>query len=235
LTAEQLLDSLFAVAGKQFDCGELTFDAEGRQAQSSCINLGEPRRAWQLIGLSAERDRPALALPKAQPLVDLLTAYGWRESRAGSVTNRDDPTTPLQPMILANGLATARVTRLSDDSAFTAMALEDRPLSDLIERLCVQVLGRGPTATESQVLTDLLSPGYNSRRIEAPLNPPPPPLRVVSWSHHLSPLATDIKLEAERAVREGDPPTRRLDPDWRHRMEDAVWSLINSPEFVFVP
>jgi len=23
--------------------------------------------------------------------------------------------------------------------------------------------------------------------------------------------------------------------DWRERMEDALWALVNSPEFVFVP
>ncbi len=36
-------------------------------------------------------------------------------------------------------------------------------------------------------------------------------------------------------LREGDPPTRRLREDWRRRMEDALWALVNSPEFVFVP
>ena len=235
LSAEQLLDSLFAVAGKRFDCGELTFDAEGRQGLSSCVNLGEPRRAWELIGLSGERDRPALALPMAQPLVDLMVTYGWRESRAGSVTTRDDPTTPLQPMALANGLVTARVTRLSDDSAFTELALADRPLSELVEGLTVRVLGRLPTRAEATALTELLAEGYAGRRVDAPVNDPPPPPRVVSWSHHLSPEATDIKLVAERVVRAGDPPTRRLTADWRKRMEDAVWALVNSPEFVFVP
>jgi hypothetical protein len=36
-------------------------------------------------------------------------------------------------------------------------------------------------------------------------------------------------------AREGDPPTTRLEADWRERMEDMVWALVNSPEFVFIP
>ena len=33
----------------------------------------------------------------------------------------------------------------------------------------------------------------------------------------------------------GDTPTNRLDSDWRQRMEDMIWTLMNSPEFVFLP
>ena len=37
------------------------------------------------------------------------------------------------------------------------------------------------------------------------------------------------------AVEQGDPPTRRLQPAWREQMEDMIWAVMNSPEFVFVP
>ena len=57
----------------------------------------------------------------------------------------------------------------------------------------------------------------------------------VSWSNHLNVEATKIKLEMERAARAGDPPTERLKAEWRERMEDVVWALVNSPEFVFLP
>jgi len=57
----------------------------------------------------------------------------------------------------------------------------------------------------------------------------------VSWSNHLNPEATRIKQELEKEVRVGDIPTERLRPEWRERMEDVLWALVNTPEFVFVP
>ncbi len=44
-----------------------------------------------------------------------------------------------------------------------------------------------------------------------------------------------VRLEQEAAARAGATPTDRLDPAWRKRMEDVLWSLVNSPEFVFTP
>ena len=45
-------------------------------------------------------------------------------------------------------------------------------------------------------------------------------------------------LQVDRAaarVRRGPAPDPRLVPEWREVYEDVVWSLINSPEFVWVP
>jgi hypothetical protein len=39
----------------------------------------------------------------------------------------------------------------------------------------------------------------------------------------------------EREVLAGDEPTARLAGPWRKRLEDMVWAICNSPEFVFVP
>jgi hypothetical protein len=58
---------------------------------------------------------------------------------------------------------------------------------------------------------------------------------AVAWSNHLSPEASLLKLEMERQARSGDPATKLLTTDWRERMEDMVFALVNSPEFVFVP
>jgi hypothetical protein len=42
-------------------------------------------------------------------------------------------------------------------------------------------------------------------------------------------------MEEERKLRMGDAPTNRLTPEFRQRFEDALWAMINSPEFVMVP
>ena len=51
----------------------------------------------------------------------------------------------------------------------------------------------------------------------------------VSWNNHFSVEANRIKIELESLAREGDPPTRRLRAEWRERMEDVIYALVNSP------
>jgi hypothetical protein len=42
-------------------------------------------------------------------------------------------------------------------------------------------------------------------------------------------------VELERLARKGDPPTKRLRAGWRKHMEDVIYALINSPEFIYIP
>ena len=235
MSAEQIVDSLFVAAGKEFNCEMLTFDPEGRQTIKQCLNLGVPRRAWNFIDMANERDRPALALPIAQTFVDVMTAYGWRNSRTTSLTDREESPTSLQPMILAHGLSHSRASRLSDDSAFLEMAVSDVQLSEVIEKTFERVLTRKPTEAERGLFIELLDEGFPQRRTGKPAAGKPHRRAGVSWANHLSPEATRLKLEMEKQAQAGDPPSPRLNEDWRKRMEDMVWSLMNSPEFVFVP
>jgi hypothetical protein len=101
LTAEQLVDSLFQVSGKDLECEELNFDLDARRPLKDFINAGAPRRAWEFVGLSNERDRPALAKPAAQTITDVLVNYGWRDSRAEPKSAREEAPNVLQPAILA--------------------------------------------------------------------------------------------------------------------------------------
>ncbi|MEY2408172.1 MAG: hypothetical protein QOF48_842 [Verrucomicrobiota bacterium] len=238
LSAEQLVDSLFATVNKPFHSEEMNMDVDGRRPVKDFNNLGSPGRAWEFASLSNERDRPALSMPHAQSIVDALCTFGWRESRQSPQTIRDHDANVLQPAALANGImANGRIARLSDDSGITALCLEDRPLPELVRRLFLGILSRPPSGAESRTFAALLGEGYADRRLKPSGSSAHQsrPARAVSWSNHLNPEATQIKQEQERAAREGDPPTDRLRASWRERAEDAVWALINSPEFVFVP
>jgi hypothetical protein len=44
-----------------------------------------------------------------------------------------------------------------------------------------------------------------------------------------------LKQAEEIAARRGDAPTDRVEPAWRERLEDVLWTLTNAPEFVFSP
>ncbi|MDX1981818.1 MAG: DUF1549 and DUF1553 domain-containing protein [Bryobacteraceae bacterium] len=237
MTAEQLVDSLHLAAGKPFECEEMNLNPAGDRAPKQFLNMGRPSRSWQMTALSNERDRPALALPIAQSIVDVMTTYGWRQSRQNPATVRDDAPSPMQTLILANGVLGTRIARLSDDSAFTELAMSDLPLEKLIEESFLRVLSRLPKPEESRTFVELLKPHYAGRRVqgaEAVRNERKTDSRV-SWSNHLSAEATLIRMEEERRLRMGDQPTKRLTPEFRERFEDTLWALINSPEFVVLP
>jgi hypothetical protein len=236
LTAEQIVDSLFAAAGNPLRVEPLTFDGDGRQPPDRFLNLGSPRRAWEFASLSNERDRPSLALPRAQAVTDVLEAFGWSGARQSPRTDRETEPNVLQPGVLANGTLAMSISRLSEQSGLTASALEANSAERLAEELYLRFLTRLPGADERKQLAALLGPGFDERRIESPTEPNRlPRLPDVSWAHHLRPEATEVKFEHERQARAGEPPSPRLRPAWRERAEDAVWTMFNLPEFVWVP
>jgi Protein of unknown function (DUF1553)/Protein of unknown function (DUF1549) len=238
MSSEQVLDSLFAAVGKPFRAEELCLDIDGRRPPSEFLNLGRPRRAWQLALPSNERDRPALTLPVVSSLTDTLLAFGWRAARPDPITLREESITLLQPAQLANGLVVdGRIARLSDDSAITELCLKDQSADDLIRAVILRVFSRPASRSELERLVAYLGDTYADRVVPGvgPRPPMRPSARRVSWSNHLHPDATTIQEEEERVVRRGDPPTGRLTPAFRERMEDVVWVLVNSPEFVFLP
>ena len=240
MSAEQLVDSLHAVAGKGLDSEELNLNPLGNRPLRQFLNMGTPRRAWEMTALSNERDRPSLALPRAQAIVDMLSAYGWRQSRQSPASARDDSPSPMQSLALANGSTGVRVTRLSDDSFFTRLALQDRPLEAMVDEVFLRCLTRLPGPAEREAMIDLLRPHFDER-VVAPegdhldSGTDSKTDRRVSWGNHFDPESSRIRMDEERKVRMGDPPTALLTTEFRERFEDMVWALVNTPEFSIIP
>lgn len=57
----------------------------------------------------------------------------------------------------------------------------------------------------------------------------------MSWSNHLDAEATLVRQAQEAAARKGEPPTAKLKPEWRQRLEDILWAMLNAPEWAFSP
>ena len=239
LAAEQMVDSLFAVTGKPIESELLTLDNDAKSGAKDFLNLGYAHRAWQFTGLSNDRDRPALSMPRTQAIIDVLAMFGWRESRQGPLSARDHSPNVLQPAVLANGdLGNGRIARLTDDCAVTELCVQDQPLPALVEALFVRVLSRPPTAAERAKFTSYLEAGFKDRVVACGPRKSRKdfdPAQLLSWTNHLNSKASELKYAVEDKARQGDEPTPRLKQDWRERAEDVLWALVNSPEFVFVP
>jgi hypothetical protein len=237
LSAEQVVDSLFAATGKPFRVEPVCLDLNGRREIDNGLDLGTPHRAWMLTSLSNERDRPSLTLPRLQAVADVMSALGWRGARQDPASVRETAPNALQPAILANGLMTGWLTRLSDDHGLTELALRPQSVESLIEELFLRLLTRQPNSEEVKRYAAYLTEGFTERIVASPELKPPPHVtpHFVTWSNHLLPESNTAKQEMEAAARRGDPPTLRLDPDWRRRCEDVIWALINSPEMLYRP
>lgn len=241
LMAEQIVDSLFSATGKPFKVEEVSLDIDSVRGMDNSITLGKPRRAWMLASTSNERDRPSLSLPRIQAVSSVMQTFGWRGARQDPVSERDTDSNVLQPAILANGTMGSWLTRLSDDNGITKLVMQDEPLDRLIDRLYMRLLTRHPSAEEKERFTKTLSPGYASRiipleqRIKPTHSMDRRPERYVSWSNHLDGPANSLAQEKEAKARAGDPPTTALNEDWRLRMEDVLWAMLNAPEWIYEP
>ena len=238
MTAEQVVDSAFHVSGRSMQTEQLTLDVEGAQAASRFLNFGYPRRAWEFTTLANERDRPSIALPAVQTVVDVLKAFGWRDSRPEPLTDRRQDPDLVQPGSLANGTLGLWLTTLTDESELTQFLVNAEDVDQVVDSLFLKFLTRFPTPSERERFRDLLSSDFDERAVaESDWGTPHQKrrFRSVSWSNHLSPDANVIRIQQQQELRDGPPPTRYLEPEWRERAEDAIWSLLNSPEMIMIP
>jgi hypothetical protein len=237
LSAEQIVDSLFAITGKPFETEPMCLDLNGRRETDNALDLGVPHRAWMLTSLSNERDRPSLTLPRLQAVSDVMEALGWRGARQDPASTRDASPNALQPAILANGAVSVWLTRLSDDHELTELALREQTVESLVDELYLRLLSRWPTSQERERYVAWLAEGFENRCDKsADVNTPPHVApKLVTWTNHLLPESDTAATERINSARHGDPPTQRLKPVWRARCEDAIWALINSPEILYRP
>ncbi len=238
LTAEQIVDSLHTAVGASIDSEKLTLVHDGTHTLRSRQDLGTPTRAWMFTSLNNERDRPSLALPRAQTTVDVLKAFGWTGSRQKPTFERTTDPNVLQPGILANGLLTQNLSRAAQGSELAELAVNASSPMELLEELFLRFLGRLPNQAESDVIIDVLNNGFEERLMPPdwvePI-PEPEPLPLVTWLNHVSPQANLIQLEIEKRVEQGPRPDPRLHHTWREVYEDVVWNLMNVSEFVWIP
>jgi len=238
MTAEQIVDNAWEVSGRTMDVGVLSLDMEGRLPPGAFMNFGEPRHAWEFTSPANERDRPSLALPRIQAVVDVLRAFGWRDSRQEPTSHREEEANPLQPGVLANGVMGGWLTQLTDDSEVTQLCLNAESPDELTETLFMRFLTRVPTSEEKAEFRALFSEGFENRVVPTSEIPPKPDVvryPHVSWSNHFDGEANSIKQRQELAARNGDSPTRFLRAPWRETAEDALWALLNSPEMILIP
>ncbi|MDF1755284.1 MAG: DUF1553 domain-containing protein [Verrucomicrobiales bacterium] len=240
LMAEQIIDSLFSATGKPFKVEEVSLDIDSVRTYNNSISLGKPRRAWMLASTSNERDRPSLSLPRIQAVAAIMESFGWRGARQDPISIRDTDENVLQPAIIANGTMGVWLTRLSDDHGLTEFVMEDQSVEELVDRLYLRLLTRKPSQSERDRYIAYLKEGYENRiipkadRVVEKVGKRKPEL-FVSWSNHLDGPANTLAQEKEKKSRAGAPPTNALRDDWRLRMEDVLWAMLNAPEWIYTP
>lgn len=238
LTAEQIVDSLFVASGRSMDVEELTFVHDGVHPMNRRLTLGIPTRAWMMASLNNERDRPSLSLPRAQPIADVLQAFGWTGSRQRPIPQRDLSPNVLQPGILANGTLTMSLTRASYGSPLAELAVAAESPESLLDVLFLRFLARYPSEEDRTSLVSALSSGFDDRLVPIDFDISETSrdrFPQVTWTNHLVPEANEIQLEIQSHVLAGPPADPRLRNEWRMVYEDVVWSLINHRDFVWVP
>ena len=235
MTAEQLMDSLHTATGKPMRGEVQSFSQDGAQGPSTFFEMGRPSRAWQLVCTSNGRDRNSLRIPEVDMLNELMQAFGWRPQRQDPQDRHDVPPTPLRPLLLANGSAASRLLDATADAWLTQAAKKADSPEDFVHLLMLSTLSRRASTEEVHRLVPHIEEGFASRLTGQQDHMQPVYRRRVSWRNHFDPLADKLVLERIDVLREGDPPTRSLTTDWRERAEDIQWSLVNSPEFTWVP
>ncbi|WP_234824332.1 DUF1553 domain-containing protein [Bremerella cremea] len=238
MTAEQIVDSFYTATGCQMSVERMTLDPDGRRTASSRNSFGFPTRSWMFVSMSNERDRPSLTFPYAAMVTEVLTAFGWSAERQTPKTDRETDPNVRQPAVMANSNLTIWLTKASHGSVLADLAVEAKSPEALVDSIFLRMLSRYPTSQEKEIFRPRLAEGFSDRMVpeDQIMRPAPlPRLPQVTWSNHLRSEANTIQQEHAARVRQGPPGDPRLNPQWRQRYEDFVWSIANLREFVWMP
>ncbi|QDV57761.1 DUF1553 domain-containing protein [Rosistilla oblonga] len=238
LTAEQIADSFFEATGREMDVEPMTLDPDGRAASNTRNSYGKPHRCWMFVSNSNERDRPSLTLPRAEAVIEMLTAFGWTADRQAPKTDRETEPNVLQPAVMANSTLTISLTKAADASPLADLAVEADSPRELLDSLFLRFVSRRPTAAETEIFLAPLREDFSDRLVpQDEIVPPeaPPRLPQVTWWNHVRNDANTIQQELASRVLQGPPADPRLTTAWRQRYEDVVWSIVNLREFVWIP
>ena len=91
---------------------------------------------------------PALSLPKARAVADVLEAFGWTGARQMPISQRETNPNVLQPGVLANGTLSVSLTRASHQSELAELAITVRSPESLVDTLFLRILSRFPKPDE---------------------------------------------------------------------------------------
>ena len=224
MRAEEIVDSLHRTVRREFRSERMAYGK---------VDYGYPKRTWQIVTLSNEEDVDLLAKPLLQEIITLAKTFGWRDQRPHPVSVRDTDANPLQPLAMANGELVARLVKLTDRSHYTKLSNEDIPQKEFVNHLFLNTLSRPGTERELKLVYHHLKPVWDDRRIPAKLRQEAKKETTVEQVTIADSIAGH---EYVLKVRQGEPATVTLTEAYREQMEQVLWVILNSSQFLlFVP
>ncbi len=223
MRAEEIVDSLHRTVRRQFKSERIAYQK---------VDYGYPERTWQIVSLSNEEDISVLAKPLLQEIITLAKAFGWRDQRPNPVGVRNDDPHALQPLAMANGELMYRLVKFTERSYYTALSNRDITLDEFGGQLFLNTLSRLPSEREKNWLHGELETVWNRRLVPAELR------EKRGKEYRVEEVTIGDTLAAHQyimRVRQGEPATPTLTEEYRKNVENVLWVILNSPEFIFLP
>ncbi len=108
----------------------------------------------------------------------------------------------VQPGVVANSAMSIKLSRLTDDSYFTQLALNAKTPEEFVKTAFEQVLSREPSSEELQTFVEQIKPEWDARIITLaiPAASPKPHRGFVTWANHFDIRANQLMRDVEREI-----------------------------------